>query len=81
VADPVPEPEPPKRPVLSPDPDQIWRPAPRRQVRDTSERRPFWRLESAQYVIVIMVVVAVIMLVMFGMLLSTFFHATQSTSG
>jgi hypothetical protein len=72
VADPVPEPEPPKRPVLSPDGP--------RQFQQPHEPRPFWRLESHQYVLVLMVVVLVIMLVMFGVLVSSFFHAAQSSS-
>jgi hypothetical protein len=78
VADPVPEPEPTVRPVLSPDLEQP--PGPR-QFQQPHEHRPFWYLESGQVVMVLMLVVVVIMLVMIGVLVSGFFHAAQSTKG
>jgi hypothetical protein len=81
VADPVPEPEPPKRPVLSPDPEQLWRPEPRRRGRPPHEQRRFWQRETAEYVLLLMIVVVVIMLVMFGMLVSSFLHVAHSTKG
>ena len=81
MADPVPEPESPKRPVLSPDPEQLWRPEPRRRARPPERHRPFWRLESSQYVLLLMAIVVVIMLVMFGVLVSSFLHAAHSTHG
>lgn len=88
MTEPVPEPagepeppEPPRRPVLSPDPEQTWRPGPRRPVPYQREYRPFWRLESHQYVLLLMAVVAVVMLVMFGLLVSSFFHAVASPGG
>lgn len=84
MADPVPEPagepEPPKRPVVSAELEPTWRPRPR-PVQYLHEQRPFWQLESQQFVLVLMAVVAVVMLVMFGMLVSSFFHAAHSAGG
>ena len=80
MADPVPEPAPPERPVLSPEPAQAWPPGPRR-FQQPQEQRPFWHLESSQVVILLMVVVVVIMMVMFGLLVSGFVHAAHSAKG
>ena len=81
MADPVAEPEPLKRPVLSPDPEQLWRPEARRRGRAPHEQRRFWQRETAEYVLLVMIVVVVIMLVMFGILVSSFFHAVHSAGG
>jgi hypothetical protein len=81
VAEPVPELEPAKRPVLSPDPEQTWRPEQRRRPTYPIERRRFWQRETAEYVLLLMVVVALIMLVMFGMLVSNFVHAAHTANG
>lgn len=85
MAEPVPdqagEPEPLKRPVVSPVLDPAWQPGPRSRVQQVQEERAFWRLESSQYVLVLMALVAVVMLVMFGMLLLSFYHAAHTSSG
>ena len=84
MAEPVPEPvEPelldsPTRPALSPDPQQAWRPGPPRRAEVQEQRPILLRLESRQYVLLLMAIVAVIMLVMLGILVTDFLHAAQS---
>jgi hypothetical protein len=77
VADPVPEPEPTIRPVLSTDLEQP--PGPR-QFQQPHEHRPIWRLESNQVVMVLMLVVVLIMVVMLGVLVASFIHAAHSST-
>ena len=62
----VPPPEPDQRPTLSPDPEQTWRPGPRREL-PPEETGPFWRRWEATHVVLgligVVIVVMVIMIV------------------
>jgi hypothetical protein len=80
VAEPVPAPEPVKRPVLSPDPEQTWRPGPRKPTQ-FQENRAFWKLETQQYVLLLMAVVVIIGIVMVIVLLSSIVHPPAQTPG
>ena len=65
----VPAPEPARRPTLSPDPEQIWRPGPRRE-QPLEETGPFWRRwEAAHVVLGLIALVIVVMLVLIAVLL------------
>jgi hypothetical protein len=57
-------PEPPGRPTLSPDPEQAWRPGPRRSQR-AEEIGPAWRhWEGTHVVLVLIAIVIVVMVIM-----------------
>ena len=62
----VPAPEPPRRPTLSPDPEQTWRPGPRRS-QPVEEIGPPWRRWEATHIVLgliaLVIVVMVIMVV------------------
>lgn len=73
-------PEPVERPVLSPDPELAWRPGPRRREQFPEERRPVWRLETQQFVLVLAAVLLVVVLVMAGMVIASVFHAATAAS-
>jgi hypothetical protein len=69
VAELVPAEEPARRPVLSPDPEQAWRPGPRRT--QPEEAGPAWRhLEPAHVVLGLIALVIVVMVVLIAVLLS-----------
>ena len=65
----VPAPEPARRPTLSPDPEQTWRPGPRRQ-QPPEETGPFWRRWEATHVVLgLIALVIVVMLILIAALL------------
>ena len=65
----VPAPEPARRPTLSPDPEQTWRPGPRRQ-QPPEETGPFWRRSEATHVVLgLIALVIVVMLILIAALL------------
>ena len=69
MAEPVPAEEPARRPVLSPDPEQSWRPGPRRTPPE--EIGPLWRhLEPAQVVLALMALVVVVMVILVAALVT-----------
>jgi hypothetical protein len=58
-----------KRPTLSPDPEQAWRPGPRRT--QSEEAGPIWRhFEPAHVVLGLIALVIVIMLILIAVLLT-----------
>ena len=60
----VPAPEPARQPALSPDPEQTWRPGPRRS-QPPEETGPFWRRwEGTHVVLVLIAIVIVVMVIM-----------------
>jgi hypothetical protein len=64
VTEVVPAPEPAPRPTLSPDPEQIWHPGPRR-TQPPEETGPFWRRwEPAHVVLGLIAIVIVVMVIM-----------------
>ena len=64
----VPAPEPAGRPTLSPDPEQSWRPGPRR-TKPPEEIGPFWRRwEAAHIVLGLIALVIVVMGIMIAAL-------------
>jgi hypothetical protein len=69
VAELVPAPEPARQPALSPDPEQIWRPGPRRT--QPEEVGPMWRhFEPARVVLAMIGLVVVIMVILVALLLT-----------
>jgi hypothetical protein len=69
VAELVPASEPARRPVLSPDPEQSWRPGPRRTPPE--EAGPIWRhFEPAHVVLGLIALVIVVMLILVAVLLT-----------
>jgi hypothetical protein len=69
VAELVPASEPAQRPALSPDPEQAWRPGPRRT--QPEEVGPVWRnMEPAHVVLGMIALVIVIMVILIAVLLS-----------
>jgi hypothetical protein len=69
VAELVPAEEPARRPVLSPDPEQAWRPGPRRT--QPEEVGPLWRhMEPAHVVLGMIALVIVVMAILIAVLLS-----------
>jgi hypothetical protein len=69
VAELVPAEEPARRPVLSPDPEQSWRPGPRRT--QPEEVGPLWRhMEPAHVVLGLIALVIVIMMILIAVLLT-----------
>jgi hypothetical protein len=69
VAELVPAEEPARRPVLSPDPEQSWRPGPRRT--QPEESGPLWRhLEPAHVVLGLMALVVVVMVLLVAALVT-----------
>jgi len=70
VAELVPAQEPARRPVLSPDPEQAWRPGPRRTQHEEATG-PLWRhLEPAHVVLGLIALVIVVMLILVALLLT-----------
>jgi hypothetical protein len=63
VTEVVPAPEPPPRPTLSPDPEQTWRPGPRR-IRPEEIGPPWRRWEAAHIVLGLIALVIVVMVIM-----------------
>ncbi|HEX4089267.1 MAG TPA: hypothetical protein VHZ33_11150 [Trebonia sp.] len=69
MAELVPAEEPARRPVLSPDPEQSWRPGPRRT--QPEEVGPLWRhMEPAHVVLGLIALVIVIMMILIAVLLT-----------
>jgi len=69
MAELVPSSEPAQRPVLSPDPEQSWRPGPRRTPPE--EVGPVWRhMEPAHVVLGMIALVIVVMVILIAVLLS-----------
>jgi hypothetical protein len=69
VAELVPSSEPASRPTLSPDPEQAWRPGPRRTPPE--EVGPAWRhMEPAHVVLGMIALVIVIMVILIAVLVS-----------
>jgi hypothetical protein len=69
VAELVPASEPDRRPVLSPDPEQAWRPGPKRT--QPEEVGPVWRhMEPAHVVLGMIALVIVIMVILIAVLLN-----------
>ena len=69
MAELVPASEPDRRPVLSPDPEQSWRPGPRRT--QPEEVGPVWRhMEPAHVVLGMIALVIVVMVILIAVLLS-----------
>jgi hypothetical protein len=69
VAELVPTSEPAPRPALSPDPEQAWRPGPRRM--QPEEVGPAWRhMEPAHVVLGMIALVIVIMVILIAVLVS-----------
>jgi hypothetical protein len=69
VTEVVPAPEPARRPTLSPDPEQIWRPGPRRE-QSLEETGPFWRRWEATHVVLgLIALVIVVMAILVAILL------------
>jgi hypothetical protein len=61
--------EPSRRPVLSPDPEQSWRPGPRRA--QPEEGGPSWRhIEPAHLVLGLIALVIVVMLILVAVLVT-----------
>jgi hypothetical protein len=70
VTEVVPAPEPAQRPVLSPDPEQAWRPGPKR-TQPPEEIGPAWRhFEASHVVLGLIALVIVVMLIMIAVLLT-----------
>jgi hypothetical protein len=70
VAELVPAPEPARQPTLSPDPEQAWRPGPRR-TRPEEVTGPIWRhFEPAHVVLGLIALVIVVMLILIALLLT-----------
>jgi hypothetical protein len=64
VTEGVPAPEPGRRPTLSPDPEQAWRPGPRRS-QPPEEIGPAWRRwEGTHIVLGLIAIVIVVMVIM-----------------
>ena len=69
MAELVPSPEPARRPTLSPDPEQSWRPGPRRT--QPEEVGPAWRhLEPAHVVLGMIALVIVVMVILIAVLVT-----------
>ena len=69
MAELVPASEPARQPVLSPDPEQSWRPGPRRT--QPAETGPGWRqFEPAHVVLAMIAVVLVVMLILVAALVT-----------
>jgi hypothetical protein len=69
VAELVPASEPAQRPVLSPDPEQSWRPGPRRT--QPEEVGPVWRhMEPAHLVLGMIALVIVVMVILMAALVT-----------
>jgi hypothetical protein len=69
VAELVPASEPAQRPVLSPDPEQAWRPGPRRT--QPEEVGPVWRhMEPAHVVLGMIALVIMVMVILIAVLVS-----------
>jgi hypothetical protein len=69
VAELVPASEPARRPALSTDPDQAWRPGPRRT--QPEEVGPMWRhLEPAHVVLGMIALVIVVMVILMAALVT-----------
>lgn len=69
MAELVPAEEPARRPVLSPDPEQSWRPGPRRT--QPEEVGPVWRqMEPAHVVLGMIAFVIMIMVILIAVLVS-----------
>ena len=69
MAELVPASEPARRPTLSPDPEQAWRPGPRRT--QSEEAGPIWRhFEPAHVVLGLIALVIVIMVILIAVLLT-----------
>lgn len=64
----VPAPEPARRPTLSPDPEQAWRPGPRR-TQAPAESAPFWRRWEAAHVVLGLIALAVVVMLILVALL------------
>ena len=65
VTEGVPAPEPARRPTLSPDPEQTWRPGPRR-TQPPEEIGPAWRRWEATHIVlglIALVIVAMVIMV------------------
>jgi hypothetical protein len=72
VTEVVPAPEPAGRPALSPDPEQAWRPGPRR-AQPPEEIGPARRhFEAAHVVLGLIALVIVVMLIMIALILTGF---------
>jgi hypothetical protein len=70
VAELVPAEEPARRPTLSPDPEQSWRPG-RRRTQPEEEIGPLWRhLEPAHVVLGLMALVVVVMVILVAALVT-----------
>jgi hypothetical protein len=68
VTEVVPAPEPARRPTLSPDPEQTWRPGPRR-VQAPAQGGPFWRRWEAAHVVLGLIALAVVVMLILVALL------------
>ena len=69
MAELVPASEPARQPALSPDPEQSWRPGPRRT--QPAEAGPSWRhFEPAHVVLGMIAVVIVVMLILVAVLVT-----------
>jgi hypothetical protein len=69
MAELVPSSEPARAPALSPDPEQAWRPGPRRT--QPEEVGPVWRhMEPAHVVLGMIALVIVVMVILIAVLLS-----------
>ncbi len=69
MAELVPTSEPAPQPALSPDPEQSWRPGPRRT--QPEEAGPIWRhFEPAHVVLGLIALVIVVMLILIAVLLT-----------
>jgi hypothetical protein len=69
VSEAVPAPEPAGRPTLSADPEQAWRPGPRRSQPAAEEVGPPWRrLEATHIVLGLIALVIVVMAIMIAAL-------------
>ena len=60
----VPGPEPAQRPTLSPDPEQAWRPPPRRTQTVEEVERPWHHWEAGHVVLALIALVIVVMVIM-----------------
>jgi hypothetical protein len=68
VTEVVPAPEPTRRPTLSPDPEQAWRPGPRRTQPPEEIGPPWRRWEATRIVLGLIALVIVVMVVMIAVL-------------
>jgi hypothetical protein len=55
-------PEPPRRPTLSPDPEQSWRPGPRRS-QPVEEIGPPWRRWEGTHVVLMLIAIVIVAMV------------------